>query len=81
MVKCAGVLLEPREFPCDLVYSIPINAIEGSTSSHKKSTLKQCLSFGCLVVMLEKVEENHFVGAFSIVLTITAVTLNTSCND
>jgi hypothetical protein len=31
--------------------------------------------------MLERMEENHFVGAFSIVLTITAVTLNTSCND
>jgi hypothetical protein len=28
--------------------------------------------------MLERMEENHFVGAFSIVLTITAVTLNTS---
>jgi hypothetical protein len=25
--------------------------------------------------------KNHFVGAFIIVLTITAVTLNTSCND
>jgi hypothetical protein len=37
MVKCAGVLLEPREFPCDfflwgymkdLVYSIPIDTME-----------------------------------------------------
>jgi hypothetical protein len=52
---------------------------KGSTFSHKKSTLKQCLSFDWLVGMLEKVKENHFVGAFSIVLRITAVTLNTSC--
>jgi hypothetical protein len=28
--------------------------------------------------MIERVEENHFVSAFSIVLTITAVTLITS---
>jgi hypothetical protein len=30
--------------------------------------------------MLKRVE-NHFIGALIIVLTITAVTLNTSCND
>jgi ribosomal protein S6 len=28
MVKCAGVLLKPREFPCDLIYLISIDTTE-----------------------------------------------------
>jgi hypothetical protein len=59
MVKCAGVLLEPRE----------LERVENATTTIRNNR-----------GMMERVE-NHFVGAFIIVLTITAVTLNTSCND
>jgi hypothetical protein len=79
-VKRAGVVLEPREFPCgffymkDLVYSIPIDIIEvliepvGNTATLIRNNRG----------MQERGE--IFIGAFIIVLTITAVPLNTSCN-
>jgi hypothetical protein len=58
MVKRAGVLLDPREFPCyffmkDLIYSIPIDTIE---------VLKERMENAATTIrnnrgILEKVEE------------------------
>jgi hypothetical protein len=81
VVKRAGVLLEPREFPCDLwgymkslVHSIPIDTIE----VFKRTGLLQQFA---RTEVCWKGWKNHFAGAFIIVLTITAVTLNTLSND
>jgi hypothetical protein len=80
MVKRAGVLLEPRQFPCDfllwgyikdLVYSIPIDTTE---------VLREWVENAATTIHNNrgrcwKKWKNHFVGAV-IVLTVTAVTLN-----
>jgi hypothetical protein len=59
----------------DLVYSIPIDTIEVLRKRVENAVTTICNNRR----MLENVEaKNHFVGAFIIVLTITAVTLNTS---
>jgi hypothetical protein len=79
MVKRAGVLFGPREFPCDflwgcmndLVYSVPTDTID---------VLRERLENAATTIrndrgMLERVEESFRRR------TITTVTLNTSCND
>jgi hypothetical protein len=78
-----GVLRESREFPCyflwgymkDLVYSLPTDTIEVLRKRVENAVKTICNNRR----MLENVEES-FVGVFIIVLKITAVTLNTSCN-
>jgi hypothetical protein len=85
-VKCAGVLLVPREFPCDfflwgymkdLVYSIPIDTIEvlsdqvGNAATIIRNNGGYAGKSGRIT----------FVGAFIIILKITAAPLNTSFND
>jgi hypothetical protein len=57
----------------DLVYSIPIDTIE---------VLRKRMENAATTIRNNNWKEwkNHFVGAFIIVLTITAVILNTSCN-
>jgi hypothetical protein len=84
MAKRAGVLLEPREFPCDfflwrymkdLVYSIPIDTIEVLRERVKNAATTIRNNRG----MLERVEES-FRRDLMIVLTITVIILNTSCN-
>jgi hypothetical protein len=77
------VLRESREFPCyflwgymkDLVYSLPTDTIEVLRKRVENAVKTICNNRR----MLENVEES-FVGVFIIVLKITAVTLNTSCN-
>jgi hypothetical protein len=81
--EAAGVLLESREFPCyflwgymkDLVYSIPndTNEVLRKRVENAATTIRNTEE--CW-----KERKNHFVGAFIIVLIITAITLNTSCN-
>jgi hypothetical protein len=81
--EASGVLLESREFPCyflwgcmnDLVYSIPIDTIEVLRKRVENATTTIHNTEECW-----KEWKNHFVGTFIIVLTITAVTLNTFCN-
>jgi hypothetical protein len=78
-VMRAGVLLDPREFSCDfllwgymkdLVYSIPIDTIEVLREQAGNAAQQFAIT-----------EESwNFIGAFIIVLTITAVPLNTSCS-
>jgi hypothetical protein len=85
IVKRAGVLLEPKEFPCDfflwryLVYSIGIDTIEVLRERVENSATTIRNNRG----MLERLEES-FVGSFIIVSTTTPVTFNSfnrSCND
>jgi hypothetical protein len=85
IVKRAGVLLEPKEFPCDfflwrymkdLVYSIGIDTIEVLRERVENSATTIRNNRG----MLERLEES-FIGSFIIVSTITPVTFNRSCND
>jgi hypothetical protein len=75
MVKRAGVLLEPRQFPCDFllwgyikdfVYSIPIDTTEvlRERVENAVTTIPNNRS------RCWKKWKNHFVGAFIIVLTI-----------
>jgi hypothetical protein len=80
IVKRAGGFLEPREFPCDflwgytkeLVYSIPTEVLREQVENVATTI---CHNRG----MLERVEES-FRRCLLIVLTITVVTLNISCN-
>jgi hypothetical protein len=75
--EVCGVFLEPKEFPCnflweyikDLVYSIPIDTIEVLRERAENSAIRN--NRGTLEMW-----KNNFFGAFIIVLTITAVTLN-----
>jgi hypothetical protein len=74
MVKRAGVLLEPRQFPCDfllgeyikdLVYLIPIDTTEVLRKRVENAATIRNNRGRCW-----KKWKNHFVGAFIIVLTI-----------
>jgi hypothetical protein len=81
--EALGVLLESREFPCyflwgymkDLVYSIPTDTIEVLRKRVANAATTNRNNRG----MLERVEES-FRRRRHFVLTITAGTLNTSCN-
>jgi hypothetical protein len=89
VVKRAGVLLGPKEFPCDFLwsymkdflYSVPTDVFWLVRRQLNARSVTFYFLNNNNRGILERVEENNFVSAFSIVLTITTVTLNTSCND
>jgi hypothetical protein len=80
MVKCAGVLLKPREFPCDFflwghmkdfVYSTPIGTMELLREQVGNPATSIPINRGML----------KFNRRFHYCIGNNAVPLNTSCND
>jgi hypothetical protein len=65
----------PGEFPCDF---FKCGYMKDLVYSNGWKMLPQQFA---ITEVCWKEWKNRFVGAFTIVLTITAVTLNTSCND
>jgi hypothetical protein len=80
MAKRGGVLLEPREFPCDFFLWRYMKDLIDTIEILRERVKNTATTIRNNRGMLERVEES-FRRDLMIVLTITVIILNTSCND